>query len=179
MLSVGSAHAATIHIVAYGDSGVAGKGVSPNESYPAQLEGMLGQKGFDVSVANKGVNGRTSADAVANLNSIPTNANIVIVQFGVNDIKQGIVASQVRGNVEEVVSRLRARGLGVLVVGYPVVDLAGVASSHGAQYVTWGGLPDPKYHVPGDPQNHFNAAGLKVMAKRMLPALEKLIRANG
>jgi acyl-CoA thioesterase-1 len=179
LLSVGIAQAAPIHIVAYGDSGVAGKGVPSDQAYPAQLERMLRQKGFDVSVANKGVNGRTSVDAIANLDaSVPASTNIVIVQFGVNDLKHGIDAAQVRSNMDQVVSRLRARGIGVLVVGYPAVDLSGVASSHGALYVTWGGLPDPKYHVPNDPNHHFNAPGLEVMASRMLSAVEKLIAAK-
>ena len=148
-----------------------------NEAYPAQLEGMLRKKGFDVSVVNKGINGRTSADAIADLDaSVPATTNIVIVQFGVNDVKHGISAGQVRSNMDQLVSRLRARGIGALVVGYPAADLAGVASSHGALYVAWGGLPDPKYHVPGDPNHHFNAAGLEVMASRMLPAIEKTHR---
>jgi acyl-CoA thioesterase-1 len=178
-LSVGISSAAPIHIVVYGDSGAAGKGVPRDQAYPAQLERMLHQKGFDVSVTNAGVNGHTSADAVANLDaSVPANTNIVILQFGVNDVKHGIAPSQVRSNMEQVLTRLRAKGIGVLVVGYPAVDLAGVASSHGALYVQWGGLPDPKYHVRSDPQNHFNAAGLEVMASRMLPAIEKLIAAK-
>jgi len=138
---------------------------------------MLRKKGFDVSVVNKGINGRTSADAIADLDaSVPATTNIVIVQFGVNDVKHGISAGQVRSNMDQLVSRLRARGIGALVVGYPAADLAGVASSHGALYVAWGGLPDPKYHVPGDPNHHFNAAGLEVMASRMLPAIEKTHR---
>jgi acyl-CoA thioesterase I len=179
LLSIGVSQAATIRIVAYGDSGVAGEGVVTAQAYPAQLEAMLRRKGFDVSVANKGVNGRTSADAMTDLDAfVPSGTNIVIVQFGVNDVKRGIDAAQVRRNMDQVVSRLRARGLGVLVVAYPAVDLSSVASSHGALYVRWGGLPDPKYHVPGDPNHHFNAAGLEVMASRMLPAVEKLIAAK-
>jgi hypothetical protein len=34
-------------------------------------------------------------------------------------------------------------------------------------------------HVPGDANNHFNAAGLEVMASRMLPEVEKLIGSAG
>jgi acyl-CoA thioesterase-1 len=82
--SFGILQAAPIRIVAYGDSGVAGKGVSKNEAYPAQLEGMLRKKGLDVSVTNAGVNGRTSSDALTNLDaSVPAGTAIVIVQFGV------------------------------------------------------------------------------------------------
>jgi acyl-CoA thioesterase-1 len=179
-LGIATAPAATTRVVVYGDSGVAGKGVSPDQAYPAQLERMLRKKGHDVTVTNAGANGRTSADAVANLDaSVPTNANVVIVQFGINDIKHGIDAARVRSNMDQVVSRLRARGAGVLVVGYPSADLSSVASAHGALYAQWGGLPDPKYHVPNDPNHHFNAAGLAVMASRMLPSVERLIGEAG
>lgn len=172
--------AAPVRIVAYGDSGVAGKGVPKNEAYPAQLEGMLRKKGFEVSVTNAGVNGRTSSDAVANLDTaVPAGTAVVIVQFGVNDVKHGVSPEVVRKNLDAVVSRLKQRGTGVLMVGSPALDLSGVASAHGALYVRWGGLPDPKYHVPGDPNNHFNAAGLEVMASRMLPEVEKLIASAG
>jgi acyl-CoA thioesterase-1 len=166
--------------VAYGDSGVAGKGVPKDEAYPAQLEGMLRKKGLDVSVTNAGVNGRTSSDALTNLDAaVPAGTAVVIVQFGVNDVKHGVAPEVVRKNLDTVVGRLKQRGAGVLVVGSPALDLSGVAAAHGALYVRWGGLPDPRYHVPGDPNNHFNAAGLEVMASRMLPEVEKLIGSAG
>lgn len=82
--SFGILQAGPIRIVAYGDSGVAGKGVPKNETYPAQLEGMLRKKSFDVSVTNAGVNGRTSSNALTNLDAaVPAGTAIVIVQFGV------------------------------------------------------------------------------------------------
>jgi len=172
-VSILNAHAAS-HVVAYGDSGVYGKGVARNETYPAQLEAMLRQKGYDVTVKNDGVNGRTSEEAVANVGSVGK-ADVVIVQVGVNDAKHGVPEATIRKNVETVIEKLKANGAAVLVVSYPSANVCDVASSQGAPCVTWGGLPGPQYHVPGDPQNHFNAAGLHVMASRMLPALEKLL----
>ena len=169
--------AAASHIVVYGDSGVYGKGVSREEAYPAQLQRMLRQKGHDVTVTNAGENGRTTADAVANVGSVGK-ADVVIVQFGVNDAKHGVPLATIRNNIDTVVKTLKSRGAAVVVVGYPAADLSGVASAHGAPYVTWGGLPGAQYHVPGDPQNHFNAAGLQVMASRIMPAVERLIAAK-
>lgn len=166
--------AAATHVIVYGDSGVYGKGVSREEAYPAQLQRMLRQKGYDVTVTNAGENGRTTADAVANVGSIGK-ADVVVVQFGVNDAKHGVPAATIRQNMDAVVSKLKERGAAVVVVGYPAADLSGVASAHGAPYVTWGGLPGAQYHVPGDPQNHFNAAGLQVMASRILPAVERAL----
>jgi acyl-CoA thioesterase I len=169
-----SVAAASTRVVAYGDSGVFGKGVARNETYPAQLEAMLRQKGFDVSVKNEGVNGRTTEDAVANVGSVGK-ADVVIVQVGINDAKHGVSIGTIRKNVETVIEKLKANGVAVLVVSYPSANVCDVASSQGAPCVMWGGLPAAQYHVPGDPQNHFNAAGLHVMASRMLPALEKLL----
>jgi acyl-CoA thioesterase-1 len=167
---------APIRIVVYGDSGVAGKGVSENESYPVHLDAMLRQKRYNVRVINEGGNGRTSSDAIANLRSaISSNTQIVILQFGVNDIKRGIGVDRVRANMSRVIDQLKTRGIGILVVSYPSVDLCGIAASHQVPCVMWGGLPDSKYHVPNDPTRHFNGAGLRIMAARMLPAIEKLI----
>jgi acyl-CoA thioesterase-1 len=166
---------APIHVVVYGDSGVYGKGVARNETYPAQLEAMLRQKGYDVAVKNDGVNGLTTDEAVANVDSIGK-ADVVIIQVGVNDAKHGVPIATIRKNVEAMIEKLKAQGAGVLVVSYPSANVCNVASSQGASCVMWGGLPAAQYHVPGDPQNHFNAAGLRVMASRMLPALEKLLR---
>jgi len=127
---VPSLRAAPIHIVAYGDSGVYGKGVARNETYPAQLERMLRAKGYDVTVTNAGVNGRTSADAVADLGSVGK-ADVVIVQFGVNDAKHGVPIATIRQNMDAVVTKLKNRGSAVLVVSHPAADLCSVASSHG------------------------------------------------
>ena len=110
--------AAPMHIVAYGDSGVYGKGVARNETYPAQLETMLRQKGYDVTVTNDGVNGRTSEEAVANVGSVGR-ADVVIVQVGVNDAKHGVPAATIRKNVDTVIEKLKANGAAVLVVSYP------------------------------------------------------------
>jgi acyl-CoA thioesterase I len=165
---------ASTHIVAFGDSGVYGKGVARNETYPAQLEAMLRQKGYEVTVTNDGANGRTTEDAVANAGSIGK-ADVVIVQVGVNDAKHGVPIATIRKNVETVISKLKGNGAAVLVVSYPSANVCDVASSQGAPCVMWGDLPAAQYHVPGDPQKHFNAAGLHVMASRMLPAIERLL----
>jgi acyl-CoA thioesterase-1 len=135
-----AATAAPIQIVAYGDSGVYGKGVARNETYPAQLESMLRQKGYAVNVINDGENGRTSSDAVANLGRVGK-ADVVIVQFGVNDAKHGVAIETIRKNVETVVTRLKANGAAVLVVSYPSANVCEVASAHNAPCVMWGDCP--------------------------------------
>jgi hypothetical protein len=66
----------------------------------------------------------------------------------------------------------------VLVVSYPAANVCDVASSKGVSCMMWGDLAEVQYHLPGDPQNHFNAAGLHVLALKILPMLEKLLVAK-
>ena len=63
------ASARTIQIVACGDSATAGWLVAHQDAYPAQLQAALRKKGYDVTVANAGVNGDTTADALKRFDS--------------------------------------------------------------------------------------------------------------
>ena len=47
-------------VVALGASHTFGKGVNRGQDYPAQLQNLLTQKGFEVQVINSGVNGQTT-----------------------------------------------------------------------------------------------------------------------
>ena len=48
-------------VVCLGASNTAGKGVSPQEAYPAQLEFMLRARHYNGRVDNAGINGDTAA----------------------------------------------------------------------------------------------------------------------
>lgn len=166
--------AAPIRIVVFGDSGFE-RWVSPGELYPAQLNAMLRKKGYNVRVTDETGNGRTSTYALGSLRSaISSDTDIVIVQFGINDIRQGVAVDRVRANLGKVIEQLQQRGIRVLVVSYPVADVCNVAASRSVPCVRWDVPLDRKYYVPGD-NGGFNVAGLQVMAARMVIPLEKLI----
>jgi acyl-CoA thioesterase-1 len=66
-------------IVALGASSVAGKGVWPWQAWPAQLEGMLKAKGYNVSVKNAGISGDTTSGILHRLVfAVPSRTKIVI-----------------------------------------------------------------------------------------------------
>jgi len=78
--------ARTIHIVAFGDSATAGWLVPHEQAYPAQLQALLRKKGYDVTVANEGVNGDTTAGALMRFEAaIAPGTDIVLVELGTND----------------------------------------------------------------------------------------------
>jgi acyl-CoA thioesterase I len=114
----GSALARPIRIVAFGDSLSAGFMLPANASFPGQLEAALRAKGRDVTVGNAGVSGDTASDGLARLDwSVPKGADIVIVEFGANDMLRGLDPEITRLALDEIITKLKARGASVLLAG--------------------------------------------------------------
>jgi acyl-CoA thioesterase I len=110
LFQVGAVQAATV--VALGASNTAGKGVSSNEAYPAQLESMLRARGLDVNVVNAGISGDTTGGMMARLDSaVPKGTRVVVLQPGGNDMRRGQpdYTAQLR-------SRISAMGVKVVMV---------------------------------------------------------------
>lgn len=117
LFQVGAAHAAIV--VALGASNTAGKGVSQNEAFPAQLEGMLRARGLDVNVINAGISGDTTGGMLARLDSaVPQGTRVVILQPGGNDMRKG--QPNMTGEIQR-----RLRAMGVKVVMCPNSMLGG------------------------------------------------------
>ena len=108
-------------IVAFGDSLTKGEGVSSSLNYPAKLQERLDREGYDYCVINKGISGETSAQGlnrVADIISIKP--EIAIVEFGANDGLRGIPVESMARNLGEIVRRLRAAGIEVILAGMEV-----------------------------------------------------------
>lgn len=147
VLSFGQASkAATTNIVSLGASNTAGKGVGTQQSFTGQLEAVLRAKGYDVNIANAGVNGDTSAGMLARLGSaVPDGTQIVILgaNNASNDNKNG-TGGQRAANVSAILSQLRARHIKVIMV--------------------------PKLNAPRQADGeHFSVEGHTKMAAALLP----------
>src|SRR6266404_2489157 len=105
------ANAATV--VALGASNTYGKGVAPDQSYPAQLEAILRARGLSVTVVNAGINGDTTEGMLNRLDSaVPNGTRVVILQPGGNDRRKGRT-----DRTAEIQNSLRARGIRVIMLG--------------------------------------------------------------
>ena len=110
LCSLSGAHAATV--VALGASNTAGKGVSPGEAYPAQLEAILRARHLDVTVINAGVSGDTTGGMMARLDSVvPQGTRVVILQPGGNDRRKNAP-----DYTAELQSKIRARGIRIVML---------------------------------------------------------------
>ena len=178
-----------LKIVAFGDSLTSGHRLPRREAYPAQLEADLRAAGVPATVINHGVSGDTTAGGVRRLDAaLAEQPQILIVAFGANDGLRGVPVSQVRANLERIISSAQARGVSVLLCGMEALPL------YGWQYtVDFHQLfPDvaSKYNVPlvpfmlngvlGNPDLmtsdgvHPNAAGAKLMADTIFPYVKEL-----
>jgi lysophospholipase L1-like esterase len=158
---------AEVRIVALGDSGIRGKGVSSSESYPGQLEAALKARGHQVKVTNQGVNGDTTTGVLARLDSaVPAGTNIVVLSVGVNDtVLHHVPESQVSANKQLITQRLRAKGAEVYVIEKMQEGLIDRAELH-----------VETVHNSANTEWHLNAAGYALVVKRTLPAIEALVK---
>jgi acyl-CoA thioesterase I len=174
LLASAAAQARTIHIVAFGDSATAGWLLPQTQAYPAQLQALLRKKGYDVSVTNAGVNGDTTAGALARFDAaIAPGTDIAIVELGTNDLRIRVPRERMRANLTEIVKTLQKRGIAVLLIGLGSLDLSDVARNNNLPYAQWK-LPPGKYRARD--HAHFNAEGYSIVIARMLPQVEELLK---
>ncbi len=108
-------------ILAVGDSLFAGYGLKSGESYPAKLEVALRAKGINVRITNAGVSGDTSSAGAQRLGFVLDSQNVkpdlVIIEFGGNDVLRGLPPAETRKNIEAMLAETKKRGLNVLLMG--------------------------------------------------------------
>ena len=118
--AAGAASAAerTIKLVALGDSLTAGFQLHGRAAFPVQLERALKAKGLAVEIVNAGVSGDTSSGGLARLDwSVPAGTDAVILELGANDMLRGVDPKVTREALSEIVRRLKARQIEVLLCG--------------------------------------------------------------
>lgn len=112
------AHAQSVRIAMLGDSLTAGFGLAPDQALPARLEQALKAAGRDVSVANHGVSGDTSAGGLSRLDwTLGDKPRLVIVALGANDALRGLDPEETERNLDAVITRIKEAGAAVLLCG--------------------------------------------------------------
>lgn len=112
---------AEVPILAFGDSLFAGYGLRTGDSYPAQLERALRARGANARIVNASVSGNTTADGLQRLAftlaNQPRPPALAIVCLGGNDMLRGLPPEQARANLDAILTELRRRGIGVVLMG--------------------------------------------------------------
>jgi acyl-CoA thioesterase-1 len=109
-------------ILAVGDSLFAGYGLaSPDQAYPARLEKALRARGVNARITNAGVSGDTSVAGAQRfgfvLKSQPRKPDLVIIEFGGNDVLRALPPEQTRAKLTEMLDAAQAAGVPAMLMG--------------------------------------------------------------
>jgi acyl-CoA thioesterase-1 len=107
-----------VKLVVLGDSLSAGLGLSASDAFPAKLQKALRDRGIAVDIGNAGVSGDTASGGRDRLDwSVPEGTQGVILELGANDALRGTDPAVTRAALSDILTRLKARGVGVLLCG--------------------------------------------------------------
>ncbi|RTM11479.1 MAG: arylesterase [Bradyrhizobiaceae bacterium] len=107
-----------VKLVVLGDSLSAGLGLPAQEAFPQKLQKALQAKGIAVDMTNAGVSGDTTSGGRDRLDwSVPDGTDGVIVELGANDALRGIDPDLARAALADIVQRLKARKIPVMLCG--------------------------------------------------------------
>ena len=179
-----------IRIVVLGDSLSAGLGLSAPAAFPQRLQKSLRSKGLEVDIVNAGVSGDTSSGGRDRLDwSVPEGTEAVILELGANDALRGTDPAVTRAALSDILTRLKARGIAVLLCG--MVAPPNYGSDYSARFNTIYpdlaksfGVPLYPFFLEGVAADaklnqadglHPTAEGVDVIVKNILPTVQAFL----
>jgi acyl-CoA thioesterase-1 len=185
-----AAPAKPVKVVVLGDSLSAGLGLPAPAAFPARLQKALDDKGIKVDMINAGVSGDTTSGGRDRLDwSVPEGTEAVILELGANDALRGIDPAVTRAALTEILTRLKARKIAVLLCGMLAPPNYGseYAARFNAIYPELSksfGVPLYSFFLEGvaaeaklnQPDGlHPTAEGIDVIVKNILPTVQAFL----
>ncbi|WP_454622151.1 arylesterase [Bradyrhizobium cenepequi] len=179
-----------VKMVVLGDSLSAGLGLPANATFPAKLQKALEAKGIKVDMTNAGVSGDTASGGRERLDwSVPEGTDAVILELGANDALRGTDPAVTRAALSDILSRLKARGIAVLICGMVAPPNYGsdYAARFNAIYPELSksfGAPLYPFFLEGVAADsrlnqadgmHPTADGIDIIVKNILPTVEAFV----
>ena len=181
-----------LKMVVLGDSLSAGLGLSASAAFPARLKESLEINGIEIVVTNAGVSGDTSSGARDRLDwSVPEGTDAVILELGANDALRGTDPKVTRAALTDILARLKARKVAVLLCG--MLAPPNYGSDYSARFnaiypdlAKSFGVPLYPFFLEGVAADarlnqadglHPTAEGVDVIVKNILPTVEAFLGA--
>jgi acyl-CoA thioesterase I len=119
-------------IVIFGDSLSAGYGIDVDQSWAALLQTRLKEQGYEHQVINASISGETTEGGATRIDAAlqDFSPDLIILELGGNDGLRGFPASRMKVNLEKIVSRAKATGAAVILLGIRI------PSNYGSRYST-------------------------------------------
>ena len=177
-----------IKIMLYGDSLMAGYGLSQNENLSSVLSSKFNLGESKVQIINASVSGNTSSNGLARLDwSLEDKPNIVILCLGANDMLRGIDPKLTKQNLNNMIAKMVQNGSKVILAGMRSPESMGknyqqkfdliyqeLAEEHDVIFMPFllEGVALEKDYLQSD-YKHPNALGVNIMASNLYPYILK------
>ena len=180
-----------IKIMLYGDSLMAGYGLSQNENLSSALSSMFNVGESKVQIINASVSGNTSSNGLARLDwSLADKPDIVILCLGANDMLRGIDPELTKQNLNKMIEKMLQNGAKVIFAGMRSPDSMGknyqqkfdliykeLAEEHDVIFMPFllEGVALEKDYLQND-YKHPNTLGVDIMASNLYPYILQSMR---
>ena len=180
-----------IKIMLYGDSLMAGYGLSQNENLSSVLSSMFNVGESKVQIINASVSGNTSSNGLARLDwSLADKPDIVILCLGANDMLRGIDPKLTKQNLNKMIEKMLQNGSKVILAGMRSPDSMGknyqqkfdliykeLAEEHDVIFMPFllEGVALEKDYLQND-YKHPNNLGVDIMASNLYPYILQSMR---
>ncbi|MBR0782795.1 arylesterase [Bradyrhizobium iriomotense] len=179
-----------VKLVVLGDSLSAGLGLPAQEAFPQKLQKALQAKGIAVDMTNAGVSGDTTSGGRDRLDwSVPEGTEGVIIELGANDALRGIDPALTRTALTDIVQRLKARKIPVMLCGMLAppnygADYAARFNSIYPDLAKQFGVPLYPFFLEGVAADaklnqadgiHPTAAGVDIIVGNIMPTVEAFL----
>lgn len=186
-----------VDVLAFGDSLVAGYGLSPADAFPVRLEALLRGRRPGARVIAAGRSGDTSADGRARLPrtlaALERRPALAILELGANDVLRGRPPERMEADLSWMLEEFARCSISVLLAGLELPPLPAVpwAARYTAVFpalaARHGVALDPHFlhgvaGVPGltlADGLHPNARAIGIVAARLLPIVERELARAG
>ena len=189
-LTATPAFAALPVVTLLGDSITAGFGLPASAALPIQLSAELKKLGKPARVRGAGLSGDTTSGGLARVDfSVRKDTAVCVVALGGNDLMMGEEPKVVRANLQKIIARLQGRGITVVLAGMRAPEQLGgpyarefnavfrrLAKTPGV--FSYPNLLDGVAGIRSLNQRdgiHPNAAGVKVIARRLAPVVARAL----
>ena len=173
-----------IKIMLYGDSLMAGYGLSPSENLAAELNRNFETSGSSIIIINASISGNTSKNGLSRLDwSLEDSPSIVVLSLGANDMLRGLNPELTMQNLDSIINKFKKNGSIVILAGMLASESMGpkyqsqfdgiypeLAKKYDLIFMPFllDGVALDKKYLQAD-YKHPNAQGIKIMASNLYP----------
>ena len=179
-----------IKIMLYGDSLMAGYGLTQSENLSSMLMNKIKKNYMNIDLINASVSGNTSKDGLARLKwSLEDKPAVLVLCLGANDMLRGIDPTITKANLNEIITQVKQKNIIVVLSGMLAPDSMGqnykqqfdniypeLAKEHQLIFMPFF-LQDvalqEKYLL--NDYTHPNHEGIKIIAGNLFPYIKEAI----